>query len=37
MLFHWIVVTNHQFDLPVYLETRVRLEIILLNDAEVND
>ncbi len=36
MLFHWIlrvfiVVTDHQLDLPVDLETRVRLKIILLN------
>ncbi len=38
MLFNWIlrtrliVVTNHQLDLPVVLETCARLEIILLND-----
>ncbi len=29
----FIVVTNHQLDLPVDLETCVRLEIILLNEA----
>ncbi len=29
----FIVVTNHQFDLPVDLETCVGLEIIQLNEA----
>ncbi len=29
----FIVITNHQFDLPVGLGTRVGLEIIQLNEA----
>ncbi len=39
MLFHWIlltrfiVITNHQLNLPVDLGTCVRLKIILLNEA----
>ncbi len=33
----FIVVTNHQLDLPLDLETCVRLEIILLNEEKANN